>query len=384
MIAAQVSPQLKAIGIRARLNDGLGAFADAAILFPLIAILTQKSGFSGVALFATASMAYAAAGFIFKVPMSVQPLKSIAIAGVAMGASFNEIRISAVLLGALCLLTLALKLDRFAERVPRSIIQSVQLGLGCLLIIQGWQAILPFSGLVTFYKTMGLVVLMYFGPRLIAFPFLGLIATAAVAWGVLHPSARAVSLAHSSDAFRFSMIAAIILPQIALTFSNSILGTADVARRYFADRDERVTVRNLLASIGVGNVLTGAVGGLPFCHGSGGLTAHVRGGATTFAMNGVMAAALGLLAVAQYHSGATVVTMPNQVMAALLMTTGLFHLELARSLWRGRNLLSVFRFATSALAMILTRNLLAVLALAIVIEILEQKVLKNETLSRSN
>src|ERR1035437_9075870 len=84
-------------------GDFFGAFADAAVLFPLIALITQKCGFSGPVLFATAGLAYLAAGFTFRVPMSVQPLKSVAIGALAIGATWSEVRVAAFSVGAICL-----------------------------------------------------------------------------------------------------------------------------------------------------------------------------------------------------------------------------------------------------------------------------------------
>lgn len=356
---------------RATVENILGAFGDAAILFPLIAVLTQKSGFSGTMLFATSAVAYVVAGFLFRIPMSVQPLKSIAIAGVALGASFNEVRMSAALLGVVCLLCIVLKADRFADRVPRPIIQSVQFGLGCLLILQGGAMIDPQGGATYYLINVALITLMYFGPRFIAFPFLGLLATGSVIWGLIFPEAHAPSAVALTDAFRWSMVAAIILPQIALTFSNSVLGTHDVAKHYFGERAKHVTVRNLLASIGIGNILTGWLGGLPFCHGSGGLTAHVRGGARFWWMNLVIAGVLGALALAQAHTGTGMVTLPKSMMLALLITTGVFHLELAKPLFRERGMWGPARLVATAIAVYLTRNLLWALFSAVVIQILE-------------
>ena len=67
------------------MRNVLGAFADAAILFPLLAVISGLEGFSAWIPMATAGLIYIAAGFFFRVPMAVQPLKSIVIAGVADG-----------------------------------------------------------------------------------------------------------------------------------------------------------------------------------------------------------------------------------------------------------------------------------------------------------
>lgn len=118
----------------------LGAFADGAVLFPLLALLSTQAGFSGATALLTTGIAYIVAAVLFRVPMSVQPLKSIAVAAVTVGASFSEIRLSGMLLGAFCLLVCLTDVERYARRVPAVIIHQLQVGLAVLLMLQGLKA----------------------------------------------------------------------------------------------------------------------------------------------------------------------------------------------------------------------------------------------------
>src|SRR5690606_37983249 len=99
---------------------------------------------------------------------------------------------------------------------------------------------------------------------------------------------------------RYDIILALVLPQLALTLTNSVVGTEAAARRYFGERAGRVTASRLLRSIGLGNMLVAPLGGLPFCHGSGGVTAHVKGGAQTWHMNLIIGGVLLTLAGASW------------------------------------------------------------------------------------
>ena len=74
---------------------------------------------------------------------------------------------------------------------------------------------------------------------------------------------------------------ALVLPQLPLTFGNSIVATADAERSYFGARADRVRPARLAASIGIANGLAGLSGAMPVCHGAGGVTAHFRLGART-------------------------------------------------------------------------------------------------------
>jgi sulfate permease, SulP family len=75
----------------------------------------------------------------------------------------------------------------------------------------------------------------------------------------------------------------LVLAQIPLTFGNSVVATVDAERNYFGDRARRVRPRAVAGSIALNDILAGLIGGLPVCHGAGGVTAHYRLGARTAA-----------------------------------------------------------------------------------------------------
>jgi SulP family sulfate permease len=90
-----------------------------------------------------------------------------------------------------------------------------------------------------------------------------------------------VGLSLPSGADWGTALTALLLAQLPLTFGNSVVATADVERAYFGDRARRVTPNRLAGSISLANLLAGLSGGLPPCHGAGGVTAHYRLGART-------------------------------------------------------------------------------------------------------
>ena len=73
----------------------------------------------------------------------------------------------------------------------------------------------------------------------------------------------------------------LVIPQLPLTLGNAVVGTKDVALKYFGEKAKRVTSGSLSISMGVTNIVAGLSGGMPVCHGSGGLTAHYSFGART-------------------------------------------------------------------------------------------------------
>jgi SulP family sulfate permease len=354
-----------------RLKDALGAFADGGVLFPLIVLLAFQGSFSAPMLFASAGLAYLVSGWFFKIPMSVQPLKAIAIAAVAIGASGPEIRISGLCLGVFCLLMTLTDVNRIAKKVPASIVHCVQLGLGIVLLYQGMSAVWGASFVRIGMAVALVAVIWHFASR----PLLGILAATGLVAGLIFPSIlpHLSSIANgavtSQDTLRVMTIVSLVLPQLALTLTNSVVATADVAHRYYGDRATRVTERNLLLSIGAGNVVSAIIGGLPYCHGSGGMTAHYRGGARTSFSNIVIGVFMIGVALFAYTSGKPmVIGYPDFLLASLLMTVGIFHLGLAQATWTTP--FGKFQLLASGLAALLTRNMLVVLGVAVLCECL--------------
>jgi MFS superfamily sulfate permease-like transporter len=69
------------------------------------------------------------------------------------------------------------------------------------------------------------------------------------------------------------------LPQAPLTLGNAIIGTVAENNQYFPDR--KVTAKTISLDHGVMNLISACIGGVPLCHGAGGMAGHIRFGART-------------------------------------------------------------------------------------------------------
>jgi MFS superfamily sulfate permease-like transporter len=84
------------------------------------------------------------------------------------------------------------------------------------------------------------------------------------------------------------------LPQLPLTFGNAMISITEENNRLFPDRP--VTDRGVAVSTGLMNLWSSALGGIPMCHGAGGMAGHVQFGARTggaSVMLGVLLLAIG-------------------------------------------------------------------------------------------
>jgi SulP family sulfate permease len=97
--------------------------------------------------------------------------------------------------------------------------------------------------------------------------------------------------------FTFALFA-LVLPQLPMTLGNAVLAYTDLSKEYFGDRSANVTNRKACVSMALANFFSFLLGGMPLCHGAGGLAAHYRFGARTAGSNvmiGVLFLALAVL-----------------------------------------------------------------------------------------
>jgi MFS superfamily sulfate permease-like transporter len=69
------------------------------------------------------------------------------------------------------------------------------------------------------------------------------------------------------------------LPQAPLTLGNAIMATVAENNAHFPDR--KVTAKTIAIDHGLMNLISTSIGGVPLCHGAGGMAGHLRFGART-------------------------------------------------------------------------------------------------------
>ena len=326
-----------------------GAVADLGVLVPIAVALIVKNGLSPTAVLLPAGLLYLAVAFVYRLPVAVQPLKAVGAIAIAQGLGADEIAAAALIMGA-AFVTLGATglIDRMGRAFPRALIRGVQLTVGLLFLKVAWglvadppssfaqHAFAPRWAIPLGAAVVALAVLLRRRP--IA---LGLVAVAVGVMlvefdGVVSLGPSAFELPSLSTATFAAAFTALVVPQLPLTFANSCLAPADAARTYFGDRARRVTPGRLATTLGSANLLSGAIAGMPVCHGAGGLTAHyafgARGATAPLAMGSALIA---VALVAGSGLAVLLAAFPLPILAGLLATAGLLHIGLLRDL-RGR------------------------------------------------
>jgi len=119
------------------------------------------------------------------------------------------------------------------------------------------------------------------------------------------------------------------VPQLPLSLANSVLATAQLSRDLFPDRP--VSIRKIGLTYAVMNLLNPWFGGVPTCHGSGGMAGHYAFGGRTggsVLLYGVVLIGLGMLFGPGVDS--VVRAFPLPVLGVLLLFEGLALIWLIR------------------------------------------------------
>lgn len=337
------------------LNEIAGSLGDLATFLPLAVGLITVNGVNPTSLFLAAGLLYIGGGLFYRLPIPVQPLKATSAIAIALAVPAKAVAAAAFWAGALFLLMSMFRLDKWLRKVfSRPVVRGIQLGLAVLLVKGGlkgmfgpWGPSLPLTGVPSWLLGVGIgvavamIVFLSKGSQrypatLVVIPF-GVLAggfltsvwiPGSLATGWIRPE-----LGFPMGADPYTVFVVLLLPQIPLTLANSIAATSDAAGNYYGDRAKRVTHRGLAATLGIGNLLAGLVGGMPLCHGSGGVTAHYRFGARTGGANLFIGMVFVLVALFFGRSVADVSRLlPSSVLGALLIYVGLQHVRLVRDI----------------------------------------------------
>jgi SulP family sulfate permease len=332
-----------------------GALADLGVLLPLVLALISINGVNAAGAFFVIGLAYLLNALVYGLPIPVQPLKSFSATALALSLAVPVIIAGSWLMALVFLLLAITRADRLLARLfPQAVVRGVQLGLGLLLIRSALNLIFQpeaaWQGeLNVFNVNISWLFVIAAGSTIVLLLFLSYrrdwAALGVVLFGILlawlHngiPEARITpslpviaSGLHLSDFW--IALGLLVLPQIPLSLANSVYATTDAAKQYFGENAAHVSSSRLLTTMGISNIAAALFGGVPVCHGCGGLTAHYRLGARTGGaplMLSVLFISMGIF------GGKTILPLfqliPFPALGVLLAYVGIQHALLAKDL----------------------------------------------------
>jgi hypothetical protein len=319
-------------------NEFSGAFGDIGTDFPLVVGMILVAGLDSASVLILFGAMQIFTALAYGLPIPVQPLKAMAVLVITQKLSGDVLYGGGLAIGiAMLVLAATGLLDWLARVVPKCVIRGIQFGLGLQLGMLALGDYVRADGLagyalaaVAFLFTLALLGNRRFPPA----PFvilMGLVYAFAFrldagelgrSVGLALPVFRTVSYDDLLTGFLL-----LALPQIPLSLGNSILATRQVVEDYFPGR--RLSIRRIGLTYSLMNLISPWFGGIPTCHGSGGVAGHYAFGARTggsVVIYGTFYLVLGLFLSGGFHLA--VELFPKPVLGVILLFEGLALLRL--------------------------------------------------------
>ncbi len=300
--------------LRSASGELSGAFGDLGTLLPYVVAAAAAGILAPTPMFAGFAAGYLLVAGLYRLPISVQPMKALGAVIVAGGLTAVETAWAGAIVGAVLLLLAAVPVfEKAARAIPQSVVTGLQAGLGLMLGTVAF-GLLSQDWLVAAIA-LGVLSLSFVLPR-------GPWALAVVVGAVLlapHAGAPPALPAPAGGAVSVGVVAAGVLAQLPLTLLNAVVVAAAVARSLFPGRAAPVGERKLAATNGLLNFALAPLGAMPMCHGAGGIAAHHRFGARGMGAPLVMAACCGAAALMGAEVMGVLMAIPPAAVGALLV-----------------------------------------------------------------
>ncbi|WP_135821155.1 putative sulfate/molybdate transporter [Halostella litorea] len=293
-----------------------GALGDSVTVLPIVVALGATTAVSlphVLLLFGAFQVVW---GLVYGLPLSVEPMKALAGLAIAGALTAGELAAAGLVAGvALLALGAVGALDRIESAVGRPVVRGIQLAVALLLLETGLSLGAANLALAGVGAGVALVAVVARRGRASALAVLAVGAAIAVAEAGV-PSPAVPELAAFASGTPTLSPAALegAAAQLAMTVGNAAVATAVLCADLF-DRD--VSPDDLSTSMGAMTLSAVPLGGIPMCHGSGGLAGKYAFGARTGGANVV----LGVLyvAVALVAGGGLVMAYPTALLGVLLV-----------------------------------------------------------------
>jgi SulP family sulfate permease len=334
-----------------------GSLGDLGTILPIAIGMILVNGLNPSGLFLSVGLFYIFTGLYYGVTVSVQPMKVIGAYAIATAMSADQVLAASLLMGIILLvLGLTGAIDIIGKYTPKSVTRGVQLSTGTLLMAQGVKLMIGTSKLQLWHKMaepylkvqlLGPVPIgIYIGiagavltlflldnkklPAGLVIVILGLViglilgtkeGVDKICFGFYLPQWLPFGFPVKTD-FTFALFA-LVFPQLPMTVGNAVIANADLSKEYFGRKSKKVTYRGLSITMALGCIFSFFLGGMPLCHGAGGLAAHYRFGARTAGSN-FMIGLLFVVLVLFLGSGilAVIYLIPMAILGVLLLFAG--------------------------------------------------------------
>lgn len=328
--------------LRFNRQEWSGAFGDLGTDLPLIVGMILAARLDAASVLTVFGLMQIMTALVYRMPMPVQPLKAMAALVIAQKLPASVLYGGGLAIGVSMLILAASGLLEWINRtVPKPVVRGIQCGLGLQLAGVALKEFVPSDGTSGWWLAgagFGITLLLIGRRRVPA-------AVILVALGAIYTFAFKLKASDLAGAVGFHLpswhlpnlpdiwtgFILLALPQIPLSIANSVLATRQLAEDLFPARP--VTVRRIGLTYSLMNLINPFLGGIPTCHGSGGMAGHYAFGGRTggsVIIYGMMYVGLGLFFGPGFQTAIQVFPLP--ILGVLLLFEGITLLALLRDI----------------------------------------------------
>ncbi|MFQ5996707.1 MAG: putative sulfate/molybdate transporter, partial [Dehalococcoidales bacterium] len=255
------------------LRELAGSMGDFGTLFPLAIGYFAVNGLNPAGLLVMMGLANIFTGVIYRLPMPIEPMKVLAATAIAQRWPPSLVYATGFGTGIIWLiLSFTGLVKKIAAITPRSVVRGIQVTLGIMLAIEGFKMVS--TGWILGVVSIFIVVLLRtsrYAPAAVVLMILGVVVmgirgelTGVVSPGFTLPP---ITMFRPIEIWQGLVLAG--FAQIALTATNAVIATSALITQYFPNKE--VSEKKLALDHGVMNIISPFFGGMPMCHGAGGL-----------------------------------------------------------------------------------------------------------------
>lgn len=322
-------------------NELSGAFGDIGTDFPLITAMILAAGLHTPSVLIMFGAMQVLTGLVYRMPMPAQPLKAMATIVITQQVAGEVLTGAGLAIGVvMLLLSVTGLLKGISSIVPKVVVRGLQFGLGLSLCLMSLKTYIPSGGLSGYVLAAICLLMVVFLIGNKKYPASIAIIVLGVLYGIFFHFGELGGLANVSVALPSVGVPTIenivtgflllSLPQIPLSIGNSIIATEQVAKDLFPNRNPPSATK-LGYTYALMNLMSPFFGGIPTCHGSGGMVGHYTFGGRTggsVVIYGTFYIVLGLFFSQSF--GALIHIFPLPALGVILVVEGLALMALLR------------------------------------------------------
>ncbi|HNY71751.1 MAG TPA: putative sulfate/molybdate transporter [Syntrophorhabdus sp.] len=326
---------LKIKSFEFNLRELAGSMGDFGTLFPLAIGYIAVCGLNPAGFLVMMGVANIVTGLLYRLPIPIEPMKVLAVVAIAQHWEPSMVYASGFGMGIVWTVFALIGVMKWIAKVtPDSVIRGIQVALGIILAIEAIKMISTWWIIGVLSIITGLVLgRNRYAPAAIVLMALGLVIMIVKGQFNLVESPRLtlpIITGFSPREVWQSFLQA-GFAQIPLTATNAVIATSALIKSYWPEKP--VSESRLSLNMGIMNLILPFFGGMPLCHGAGGLAGQYYFGARTGGANiieGLIEIAMGLFLAGSIAGLFSV--FPVAIIGAMMFLVGVELVKFARGI----------------------------------------------------